>query len=234
MTLVRGLALKISNTVVRYASPGCKEWAEGLAQEVSFVESDWAALGWALGSIRILLDYREALPKSAEDLIAAAQKFADLKHQRNGEWKFWLAWSAIYFGRFFRATSLLQRTGCVLALAGYLGLIALLRWRRRLQVPLGEDSVALIRFYKAELERFRDFCDSPKLWLAGLAFTSFCVGVILSEFSKLGGFRAYVIFSAGIVLIWMIGVLVFLWVQRINQRRLERVEALLAERPDVR
>lgn len=231
MTLVRGLALKISRAVVRYASPGCKEWAEGLAQEVTFVESDWAALGWALGSVRILLDYREAPFKSAEDLIAAAEKFTESRREGNARWIVGCM-SISYFLKFFHAANSLQRIGCVLALTGYLvvGLIVHMRWRRRLQAPSEDDSIALIRFYKAELERFRDFWSSPKRWLAGLASTSVCVGGILSEFSKSDGFRGYAIFSASMVLIWMIGVLVFLWARRMNQRRLERVEIFWGER----
>ena len=55
MTLVRRVAGKISRAVVRYASPGCKEWAEGLAREAEFVQGDWAALWWALGSTKVLL-----------------------------------------------------------------------------------------------------------------------------------------------------------------------------------
>ena len=54
MTLLRRVAVWISNGVVRRASPGAKEWAEATAHEVEFIEGDWAALGWALGSVRVL------------------------------------------------------------------------------------------------------------------------------------------------------------------------------------
>jgi hypothetical protein len=85
MSYLRGLALKISNTVVNYASPGCKEWAEALAREIAFVEGDWAAVGWALGSARVLFHYRPI--GSFADLSSVAQKFAEAKRiTQNGTW----------------------------------------------------------------------------------------------------------------------------------------------------
>jgi hypothetical protein len=58
MTLARKLAVGISERVVRWASPGCKEWAEAQSRELAVVENDWAALSWALGSAQVLLDRR--------------------------------------------------------------------------------------------------------------------------------------------------------------------------------
>jgi hypothetical protein len=40
--------------VVRFAPVGIGEWAQALLWEKDFIESDWAALSWALGSTRIL------------------------------------------------------------------------------------------------------------------------------------------------------------------------------------
>jgi hypothetical protein len=60
MTLVRGLAVRISERVVQWAAPACKDWAKGLAREVEFIPTDWRALAWALGSLPILLDRRAA------------------------------------------------------------------------------------------------------------------------------------------------------------------------------
>ena len=42
MRLVRRWAVGVSEFVVRRASPRAKEWAEGLAHEVEFVEGDTA------------------------------------------------------------------------------------------------------------------------------------------------------------------------------------------------
>jgi hypothetical protein len=83
MTLVRRLALGISSRVVRWASRGCKEWAEGLAREATVIESDWAALGWALGSTRVLLNFREARLATLADVPSAVKKFAELKRNES-------------------------------------------------------------------------------------------------------------------------------------------------------
>jgi hypothetical protein len=77
MTLVRRVAMKISGGVVRYASPGCKEWGEGLAREVEFIEGDWAALRWAIGSTRVLLDRRGAPMTSLADVAARGCRFSE-------------------------------------------------------------------------------------------------------------------------------------------------------------
>ena len=60
MTFIRRKALEISSWVTWLASPGRKEWAEGSERETAVIESDLAALRWALGSMCILLDRREA------------------------------------------------------------------------------------------------------------------------------------------------------------------------------
>ncbi len=75
MTLVRRVAVRVAGFVVLHASSGCKGWAEGLAREVEFVEGDWAALGWALGSLRVLVDRRGAPIGSLEEAEESARRF---------------------------------------------------------------------------------------------------------------------------------------------------------------
>jgi hypothetical protein len=60
MVLLRRVAVRVSKFVVRHASTGSHEWAEGLAREVEFIENDWRALAWALGSTRVLLERRSS------------------------------------------------------------------------------------------------------------------------------------------------------------------------------
>jgi len=77
MTLVRRAAVGISEKVVRRASPGNREWAEGLACEIGFIEGDWRALGWAIGSLRVL--FRGPPPKplcNASEIARAGRLFA--------------------------------------------------------------------------------------------------------------------------------------------------------------
>jgi len=50
MSLLRRLAVRWLETVGRNAPPACREWASAMLHELDFIESDWAALLWALGS----------------------------------------------------------------------------------------------------------------------------------------------------------------------------------------
>jgi len=228
MTLVRRVALTISNAVVEYASPGCKEWALGLAQEVAYVEGDWAALGWAFSSTRVLLDYREAPIGSLADLPAAAQRFVESKRNGNATWIWMPIWVFIYGHKFFHAISWLERVGCGLAMLGYssLAIIAFLEWRRGQKYRWGDDPLALIQFYKAELERVRDLYHSPRGWIACFGFAFLCVGLILGQ---RGGIQANPIFSAALGLLSLIVVALALWTRRTNQLRLERLDVLLGD-----
>lgn len=225
MTLLRRLALKISNTVVKYASPGAKEWAEGLAQEVAFVEGDWAALGWALGSVRVLFDYREAPIGSLAELSTAAEKFAQLASD-NRAWFLSACsffWDLIFVRQFFRATNgPLERVGCSLVVLGWavLGTVMLIDWRSQRKVPPSSDVNAVIQFYRAELKR--RLHSGRQSWTAISAATILLAGLTLAEWAV---WTPYVC-----ALLWVGTMLLFLQMRRINRRRLERLEALLAER----
>jgi|HubBroStandDraft_6_1064221.scaffolds.fasta_scaffold05523_6 hypothetical protein len=50
MTRIRSLALKLLTAVVRRTPSHSQEWAGAMLRELDFIESDWAALFWALGS----------------------------------------------------------------------------------------------------------------------------------------------------------------------------------------
>ena len=50
MSALREFAARWLRAVVRRAPPGSKAWASAMLRELDFIESDWAALLWALGS----------------------------------------------------------------------------------------------------------------------------------------------------------------------------------------
>lgn len=50
MAMLRRLAERWLRAVARKAPPACREWASAMLRELDFIESDWAALLWALGS----------------------------------------------------------------------------------------------------------------------------------------------------------------------------------------
>ena len=40
------------DAAIRRAGPGAREWGEAMRREMDFIESDWDALLWAMGSVR--------------------------------------------------------------------------------------------------------------------------------------------------------------------------------------
>jgi len=50
MSLVRRVAVRWLQALLRNAPPACREWASAMLRELDFIESDWAALLWAIGS----------------------------------------------------------------------------------------------------------------------------------------------------------------------------------------
>jgi hypothetical protein len=227
MTSLRNFALGISRFVVRYASPGSKEWAEGLAREVAFIESDWSALAWALGSMKVLLDYREAPLASLQDAPAAARRFVEI--MRFGAGLGWaILFGPLYVWKLFYATSWPERAGCVLVVFSSIAAATLLlTMRRRLKDPrndnIYEDDVACAQFYRAELERY--YCST--VWIASSVLLGWSVGIMLAA---RGGLYFHAVFSAGIVLLALAAAPFIAVAQRINRRKIERLDALLAER----
>ncbi len=50
MRVPRKIATGLLRAVLRYSSAESQEWASAMLRELDFIESDWAALFWALGS----------------------------------------------------------------------------------------------------------------------------------------------------------------------------------------
>jgi hypothetical protein len=233
MTLVRRLALGISSRVVRWASPGCKEWAEGVAREAAVIESDWAALGWAIGSTRVLLDRRKAPLTSLDEVPAETQKFVEMAHQRAG---LILGFSILqglrgllYLWRFFHVGSTLECAGCAVVVLGSIlvGIYALME-RRRLNVPwyddIYDDPVACAHLYKEQLKR------GDSLWIYFPFFLCWMFGDWL--FYRVGSYVPLDMIYLGVI----VGA-IFLFIlptmhqrKHNNLRRIEEIDALLAER----
>jgi hypothetical protein len=225
MTLVRKLALKISDAVVRYASLGRKEWAEGLAREVAFVESDWGALGWALGSMRVLLDRREAPIANLSEIPDAARKLA--KEIRRARLWILLSMFLMSLSRALglrAATSQTQRVGCWLTIFVFAS-VGILQWAR---VPREEPDSADVGvnaiYYKLELERLLGYC-SPAWTPLGCAILLLLgIGNVLE---MTDGFRRQPVFSTFILLFWIAVFPMSRFAARKYQRRLHELDAVL-------
>jgi hypothetical protein len=61
MSPTRRLALRLLRVVVRNASSDSRDWANAMLRELDFIESDWAALFWALGSTTAI--FRHSVPR---------------------------------------------------------------------------------------------------------------------------------------------------------------------------
>jgi len=231
---VRRLALGISRRVVRWASPGCKEWAEGLEREAEVIESDWAALGWAIGSTRVLLDRRPVSLTSLEEVPAATQKLVDgtmvfgtlilFRPVIDGLW--FLRW-------FFVANSTLGRAGCVIGVLGSVIAVTylLMEWRRlslierrRLKETYKDyiynDLVACAHFYKEQLK------SCHKLWIYFSCFLCWMLGKLMYDHNTHVDMFTWVLLSMLFIVILLA---MHLWKQN-NLRRIEEIDALLAER----
>jgi hypothetical protein len=68
MTAIRKLASQILDVAARHASPEVRDWGTAMRRELDFVESDLAALFWALGSATVLFKHVE-VPMSGPSLF---------------------------------------------------------------------------------------------------------------------------------------------------------------------
>jgi|GEM_PF-1985980 len=219
MSPIRKLAVRISGTVVRWASPGCKEWAEGLAREVEFIGSDWSALGWAIGSLQVVLDRRQA-PIGSGSKPARPSRLKVM---------FWLLYLEVCFWsgmEMLTATGWQQRLGWGLVLLawGYWAACSVLNWLRDRWQPSTSDIEAYRRFLRTGLELKLSRYRTVRRWFPSLAIFSGSVG-----YSLIGGevhFWGY----------FILGLLILplqLDTAANIQGRIERMDALIAEGPPV-
>jgi hypothetical protein len=62
MAAIRKLASRLLRAVARHSSSATQDWANAMFRELDFVESDWAALFWALGSAAAI--FRHSVPRA--------------------------------------------------------------------------------------------------------------------------------------------------------------------------
>jgi hypothetical protein len=197
-----------------------------LEREVAVIESDWAALGWAIGSTRVLLDRRAAPLTSLDKVPDMLQKHVE--YGRNGYGLWWqITAGPLYAIVFFvRNRHGMERIGCSLGiLASIIAGIYWLMERRRLNVPwydsIYDDPVACARFYKSELGRIR--------FRYGIVIsTLICTFVGQSLSYEATSDASYICAICGLILLAFLPVM--LQVHRNNLRRIEEIDALLAER----
>jgi hypothetical protein len=68
MSAIRRLASKLLVAAVRHSSSENQEWARAMLSELDFIESDWTALFWALGSTKAIFKY--SIPRQLRAWLA--------------------------------------------------------------------------------------------------------------------------------------------------------------------
>ena len=222
MTLVRKLALKISDTVVRWASPGCKEWAEGLKREVRFIGGDWAALVWAIGSTRVLVDRRSA-PFGTE---------VSLRKPRVVDvccWILFFVQGLTCAANILVAKSWWNRTGWSLVgfAFAYWGVTSVADWRRERRQPSTSDIEAYRLFLRKGLELKLGRYRSARRWFPVLATMSLATGYLMNIE---GGIHLTRTFSGVVIAVAAFGI----WLQSLEtpekiEKRIERMDAQIAQ-----
>jgi hypothetical protein len=61
MSAPRRLASRLLHEAVRHSSSDSRDWANAMLRELDFIESDWAALLWALGSTSVI--FKHSVPR---------------------------------------------------------------------------------------------------------------------------------------------------------------------------
>lgn len=206
MTLARKLAVTVAQDLVRWAAPGCKDWAEGLEREVEFIEGDWRALGWALGSVRVLFRNPPMPLGNAEEIARAGRIFAGSREHVPPLFPLLMTMQALNSG--FRAVfplhldDHLARAGFAIAAvcAAYLAVVGWMGARMSKR-PDDMDDGAWIGFYRREMVRLRDLFSSLGVLFRSAIGLMFA-GMALDEKGTVLPFLASCII-AFLVLVWL-------------------------------
>jgi hypothetical protein len=176
MNLVRSMAVGISHRVVRWAAPGCKDWAEGLEREVEFIESDWRALAWAVGSTWVLLERREVDATSEGKIRAQAPRFVDIFI-----WGCYACWIFDIWIKISAAKSTFGRIEVSLALFPLTYWLAASIAKSVRGKPSWLDTDARRMFDRKELERKLARYRTVRRWFPALATLSFTTALVMER-----------------------------------------------------
>jgi hypothetical protein len=82
MSATRRLASRLLGAAVRHTSSDSQEWVRAMLSELDYIESDWAALFWALGSARAIFKY--SIPRQLHTWLGTRSNEEEgmLKHMR--------------------------------------------------------------------------------------------------------------------------------------------------------
>ena len=169
MTRLRKLAVRISDNVVRHCPPAYKDWALGIARELEFIESDWAALRWALGSWRMAASCQNAPLTSLSEVPGAARSFLRQMRTSMVLTAASLLWMGYWFSGIFRHTLAGRQTslGWAFLLAALVYVVCEAVAFRGWRLPRGGQLPEVAGAYRAALVHQRDHLNGVWFWYRG-------------------------------------------------------------------
>jgi len=216
MSIRRKLALHIVSTINRFAPVGTAEWSRAILCEMEFIEGDWAALWWALGSMTMLFTRPQThsaataiVPWPVEDLIR--------KVRRRTAFGYTLAsvLALTFLGLLAVFSTFIQRLGCGLGITAMLYTWCQL-FALRVQHRWTRSASLANAAYRSELERQRDFYCRFSFWsriaIVVCGITLICLGGVFGHPESLRG-----ITFAAIGLIGLLGIAIWLNIRETRQ-----------------
>jgi hypothetical protein len=182
---IRRLASAILAGAFRHASQETQEWGNAMVREMDFIESDWAALFWAIGSATAILRHKEVPMGNPSDILGKAQDLERKLARRTLKGGIVCLLAIVYLaGIAFLIPNLTLRIGACISVASMLYLTyQLYQWRGRGISPVGVSAPILTNFYRTELERQRDFHRGRCFWSRLVSmipgYLLFCMGFVL-------------------------------------------------------
>lgn len=228
---IRRLASAILTTSIRSAPPEAQEWGNAMLREMDFIEGDWAVLFWALGSATALFRRVEAPMPNSSDILSRTQALMKKIQRRTlGGYSACLV-LIVYFGWFiFIPPNGLARMGSGLTVAAMLYVAYQLHARRNRKLPSGIQPSACAAFYRAELERQRDFHCGQWFWsrliIVYSGYMLFLVGLAVANPSLELFVR---VVGACAVVLFIVSVPLNLRLSRKYQRQIDEIDSLPKE-----
>lgn len=185
--MIRSLALRIVNAVARHVRPEIRDWPTAMLHEMDFIENDWAALFWAIGSVKLLFKRLEVPMGEPSDILRKAQKLeTEIRRRTRVVYviSFGLLVPFVWF--FFIFPNLIQRIGsCLIVVSMLFFVYQAYHWRGREMPRVEASTSALTSFYRGELERQCDFhrglCFWSRLMSMIPGYLLFCIGLVIAH-----------------------------------------------------
>jgi hypothetical protein len=228
---IRGLASAILAAVIRRASPAMRQWGTAMLREMDFVENDWAALFWALGSATALFKHLEAPMSNLSDVLSRTQALMKKIRRRTLGGYAVCFILVVAFGSFiFIFPNTLQQVGSGLTVAAALYMAYQLHESRNGKLPSETQPSACSAFYRTELERQRDFHRGPCFWSRLVimipGYILFCIGFAMAHPELAQGLTAI---ACAFIVLCIVAIPLNLRLSRKYQRQIDEVDALPKE-----